>query len=57
MGAGARYLAAMWEAAFAKEDTSLAAGAREISEAELAKVYQDNDFMPSVTLDKVAALL
>ncbi|WP_246216967.1 S1/P1 Nuclease [Paraburkholderia panacisoli] len=57
MGAGARYLAAMWEAAFAKADTSLAAGAREISEAELAKVYQDNDFMPSVTLDKVAALL
>lgn len=57
MGAGARYLAAIWEAAFEKADTSLPAGAREISEAELAKVYQDKHFVPSVTLDKVASLL
>jgi hypothetical protein len=57
MGAGARYLAALWEAAFAKADTSLPAGAREISEAELAKVYQDKNFVPSMTLDKVASLL
>jgi hypothetical protein len=57
MGAGARYLAAMWEAAFMKADTSLPAGAREISETELAKVYQDKDFVPSVTLDKISPLL
>ncbi|WP_434115406.1 S1/P1 Nuclease [Paraburkholderia caffeinilytica] len=57
MGAGARYLAAMWEAAFVKADTSLPAGAREIAETDLAKVYQDKDFVPSVTLDKIASLL
>lgn len=57
MGAGARYLAAMWEAAFAKADTSLPAGARQISETELAKVYQDKNFVPSMTLDKIASLL
>jgi hypothetical protein len=57
MGAGARYLAMLWEAAFAKADTSLPAGAREIPEAELANVYQDKGFMPSATLDKVDELL
>ncbi|WP_020065706.1 Nal1-like putative serine protease [Paraburkholderia caledonica] len=57
MGAGARYLAAIWEAAFAKADTSLPSGARVIPEAELAKVYQNKEFVPSVTLDKIAPLL
>jgi hypothetical protein len=57
MGAGARYLAAIWEAAFAKADASLPAGAREIPEAELAGVYQDTTFVPSMTLDKIEPLL
>jgi hypothetical protein len=57
MGAGARYLAAIWEAAFEQADTSLPSGARVIPEAELAKVYQNKDFVPSVTLDKIASLL
>jgi hypothetical protein len=57
VGAGARYLTAIWEAAFGKADASLPAGASEISEAELAKLYQDKDFVPSMTLDKIASLL
>jgi hypothetical protein len=57
MGAGSRYLAAIWEAAFEKADTSLPSGAREIPEEELAKVYQDKEFLPSVTLDKISSLL
>ncbi|MBN3755551.1 S1/P1 Nuclease [Paraburkholderia sp. Tr-20389] len=57
MGAGARYLAAMWEAAYAVADTSLPAGEREISEKALAKVYQDKTFLPSLTLDKIGPVI
>ncbi|MEM5369746.1 S1/P1 Nuclease [Paraburkholderia azotifigens] len=57
MGAGARYLAAMWEAAYAVADTSLPAGEREISEHALAKVYQDKAFLPSLTLDKIGPVI
>jgi hypothetical protein len=57
MGAGARYLAAMWEAAYAVADTSLPAGEREISEHALAKVYQDKTFLPSLTLDKIGPVI
>ena len=57
MGAGARFLAAIWEAAYAAADSSLPAGAREISEKALAKVYQDKTFVPSLTLDKIGPVI
>jgi hypothetical protein len=57
MGAGARYLAAIWEAAFRSAGTPLPAGSREVPEKELAKVYQDTRFVPSLTIDKIGPLL
>jgi len=57
MGAGARFLAAMWEAAYAVADTSLPAGAREIGEQALAHVYQDKTFVPSLTIDKIGPVI
>ncbi|MEX3931806.1 S1/P1 Nuclease [Paraburkholderia phymatum] len=57
MGAGARFLAAMWEAAYAVADTSLPAGAREIDEQALAHVYQDKTFVPSLTIDRIGAVI
>ncbi len=57
MGAGARFLAAMWDAAFATADTPLPPGAGAIPEAALAAIYQDPKFVPSLTLDKIGPVL
>ncbi len=52
MGAGARYLAATWEAAYlAAGAPALAATA--IDQAALTAIYQDETFAPSLTLDKI----
>jgi hypothetical protein len=54
MGAGACYLAALWEGAFAKSRVSLPDDADAVPEDELAAIYQDKSFAPSLTLDKIA---
>ncbi|WP_337268756.1 hypothetical protein [Oryzifoliimicrobium ureilyticus] len=57
MGAGARYLAALWDAAYTVAASSLPADAGAIAEADLAASYQDQNFVPSLTLDKVGVVL
>lgn len=57
MGAGARYLAAVWQAALAKSGVALPKKPSVISEAKLASIYQDKTFAPSLTLDKIGAAL
>lgn len=57
MGAGARYLAAIWDAAFTVAGTPLPSGSREVPEEDLAAVYQDKDFVPSLTLDKIGPVI
>jgi hypothetical protein len=56
MGAGARYLAAIWDAAYAKGGKP-ALGASAIDQTKLAKIYQDDSFAPSLTLDKIGTVL
>ncbi|HVZ27650.1 MAG TPA: hypothetical protein VG798_03255, partial [Rhizomicrobium sp.] len=55
MGQGACYLAAIWDAAYALAPTDLPAKA--LNPGTLAKIYQDEDFAPSLTIDKVGAVL
>jgi hypothetical protein len=57
MGAGARYLATIWDAAYAVAASPLPADAGVISERTLAAIYQDNSFVPSLTLDRIGAVL
>ena len=57
MGAGARYLAAIWDAAFAAASASLPPEPAAIPETKLADIYKDTKFVPSVTLDKIDAFL
>lgn len=57
MGAGARYLAAIWDAAFAAAATPLPGHAGAIPEETLAAIYQDPAFVPSLTLDKIGPVL
>jgi hypothetical protein len=57
MGAGARYLAAIWDAAYAMAATPLPAHAGAIPETTLAGIYQDPTFVPSLTLDKIGSVL
>lgn len=57
MGAGARYLAALWDAAYTAAATPLPADAGTIEEADLAAIYQDRSFVPSLTLDKIGTVL
>jgi hypothetical protein len=57
MGAGARYLAALWDAAFAKAGAALPAGPLAVSEGELAAIYKNERFAPSLTLDKISSEL
>ena len=57
MGAGARYLAAIWEAAFAAAGVALPVDAGAIPEATLAAIYEDKAFVPSLTLDKIGEVL
>jgi hypothetical protein len=56
MGAGARYLATLWDAAYKAAGTPpLSAVA--IPETKLAALYQDEDFLPSLTLEHIDAVL
>ena len=57
MGAGARFLAAIWDAAFAVAGTPLPPNTGTVPEATLAEIYQDTTFVPSLTLDKIGAVL
>lgn len=52
MGAGARYLAATWEAAYVAAG-SPALAAEAIAQPTLAAIYQDATFAPSLTLDQI----
>ena len=56
MGAGANTLAAVWDAMAAVAGAALP-GAQAFTEAELAAIYQDPDFVPSRTLDAIGPLL
>ena len=57
MGAGARYLAAIWDAAFAVAGAALPSPPTSVPEATLAGIYKDSKFVPSVTLDKIGTFL
>jgi hypothetical protein len=57
MGAGARYLAAIWDAAFAVAERPSLADAGVVSQEDLAAIYQDKAFVPSLTLDKIGTVL
>ena len=57
MGAGARYLAALWEAAFEKAGASTLDGVGVIEEQKLASIYQDKNFVPSLTLKEIGPVL
>ncbi|WP_207210204.1 hypothetical protein [Lichenibacterium ramalinae] len=57
MGAGARYLAAIWDAAYAVAATPLPDGAGVVSETALAAIHQDGGFVPSLTLDEIGSVL
>ena len=57
MGAGARYLAAIWEAAVTVAGRSIPGRPAAIPETTLAAIYQKSDFVPSLTLDKISAVL
>nr|WP_294523335.1 hypothetical protein [uncultured Rhodopila sp.] len=56
MGAGANLLAAVWSAALAVSGVTLPAP-EAFSEAALAAIYQDPDFVPSLTLDQIGPTL
>jgi hypothetical protein len=56
MGAGANLLAAVWSAALAVSAVSLPAP-EVFSEADLAAIYQDPKFVPSLTLDQIGPIL
>lgn len=57
MIAGARYLAAIWDAAYAASGASLH-DTSERDKAKLAAIYQDAaGFCPSLTLDKIGSVL
>jgi hypothetical protein len=53
MGAGARYLAALWQGAYAAAKKPTLAK-KAIDQKALAKIYQDDTFAPSLTLDKIS---
>ena len=55
MGAGARYLAAIWKAAYAIGGAPALGGA--VDKPLLASIYQDATFAPSLTLDKIGSAL
>ena len=57
MGAGARYLAAIWDAAYAAAAKPLPARAGAIPEATLAAIYQDKTFVPSLWLSQIGPVL
>jgi hypothetical protein len=57
MGAGARYLAVLWDAAFAVAGTPLPAGVGLIPERTLAGIYQNPSFVPSLTLANIGTVL
>lgn len=57
MGIGARYLAAIWDAAYAAAGHPLPRNAGEIDEGTLAAIYQDRKFVPSLTLDRIGSVL
>jgi hypothetical protein len=57
MGMGARYLAAIWDAAFTAAHATLPGQPAAISEATLASIYKDPTFVPSLTLNKIGAVL
>jgi hypothetical protein len=57
MGAGARYLAAIWDAAFTVAYAILPPRPTTISEPTLAKIYENATFVPSLTLDKIGPAL
>lgn len=57
MGIGARYLAAIWDAAFELAGEALPDSGRQIPEKALAKIYQNKEFVPSLTLDKIGQVL
>ena len=56
MGAGARYLAATWEAAYAAAGKP-SIGAAAIGQPVLAAIYQNPDFAPSETLGTIGPYL
>lgn len=57
MIAGARYLAAIWDAACAVSKADLRGKAQACDQARLAAIYQDAGFAPSLTIDKIGAVL
>jgi hypothetical protein len=57
MGVGARYLAAIWDAAYAAAKAPLPAQAGAIPEATLAAIYQDKTFVPSLWLSQIGSVL
>ncbi len=56
MGAGANTLAAVWEAALAASGATLPAAAT-FDEPQLAAIYQDPNFVPSLDLDQIGTVL
>jgi hypothetical protein len=56
MGAGARYLAALWDAAYVAGGKP-ALSATAIPEKKLAALYQDAKFLPSLTLAQIGPVL
>ncbi len=57
MGIGARYLAAVWDAAYVAAGQPAWDDTGPIAEKVLAVIYQDKTFVPSLTLNKIASVL
>ena len=58
MAAGARYLAMLWQSAWAEGNGEAhAVPSTAIGEADLTKIYSDPTFMPSKTLDHINEVL